>query len=40
MIKNKNRITNPIYIELKKLKLIKDKNLFVLNKKTRDRKSE
>ena len=38
MIKNKNRITNPIYIELKKLKLIKDKNLFVLNKKTRDRK--
>lgn len=38
MIKNKNRITNPIYLELKKLKLIKDTNLFVLNKKTRDRK--
>ena len=32
-----NKITNPIYLELKKLKLIKDKNLFVLNNKTRDR---
>ena len=29
---------NPIYRELKKLKLIKDSNLFILNNKTRDKK--
>ena len=29
---------NPIYRELKKLKLIKDSNLFIINDKTRDKK--
>ena len=31
-------IQNPIYHELKKLKLISDKNLFKINNKTRDKK--
>ena len=37
MIKNA-QITNPVYKDLKKLKLIKDKNLFVLFPNTRDKK--
>ena len=32
------KITNPIYKELKKLKLIKDSNLIILANKTRDKK--
>ena len=31
-------ITNPIYRELKNLKLISDKNLEIINDKTRDKK--
>ena len=33
----KYRITNPIYFELKKLKLIRDKDLVIISKKTRDK---
>ena len=33
----KNKFTNPIYYELKKLNLIKDKNLNIISKKTRDK---
>ena len=36
----KLNITNPIYKQLVKLKLIKKKNLFIINKKTRDSKVE
>jgi hypothetical protein len=32
------KITNPIYKELKKLKLIKDSNLIIIANKTRDKK--
>ena len=34
----KYKFTNPIYDELKKLKLIKDKNLYIISSKTRDKK--
>ena len=37
MLKSK-KIKNPIYFELKKLNLISDKNLDVINGKTRDKK--
>ncbi len=33
-----NKFTNPIYKELKSLKLISDSNLIKINNKTRDKK--
>ena len=36
---NIKKITNPVYKDLKSLKLIDDKNLVLLNKKTRDKKN-
>ena len=39
MIINQKKFTNPIYYELLKYKLIKKKNLRIINKDTRDIKN-